>query len=358
MPTLTPQLSPLGIGRTKPRPDGPILAPTTLRASTPGCSPLSVSLSCYFVSTAMKDPRVAALVSEAAAIEQWSTDERYWRIVDSMAEMNFSDSFGVVQALCVSESAAHRRIGADLLAQLGPRAFEQHPSSAEDAVDELLELTSPEEDEDVLCSAIIAAGSLRRDSLRRAVLTNVHHTSTKVRIAVAIALPTLVNAGVKHDGSWIDAEEDPTVVTALITLSRDSEAAVRDFATFALGSQIESTADNVREALAARLNDTDQPTAGEALVGLARRNDPRARAAVLEHLRHLRLTGHVVEAAAELGDPSALPMLIELRDEIGRVGMERSLLDRAISACSGRPQIRETSTDHPTLRARVDRRSA
>jgi hypothetical protein len=317
-----------------------------------------VSLSCHSVSAVLTDPRLAALVSEATEISDWTNDERYWQIVESMAEMTFTDSFTLVQTLCASDTATHRRIGADLLAQIGARSFEQHPSAAEDAVDELLDLTSPEEDEDVLCSAIVAAGSLRRDSLRRAVLTNVHHSSTKVRIAVAIALPYLANAGTHHDGRWIDSDEDPAVIAALISLSRDPEAAVRDFATFALGSQIDANTENIREALAARLYDSDLPTAGEALVGLARRNDSRARIAVLEHLRHLRLTGHVVEAAAELADPSALPMLIELRDEIGRIGLERSLLDRAISACADTTPKPSVSSDHPTLRTRPVRRSA
>jgi hypothetical protein len=320
----------------------------------------SHSLSCRSVSTVLSDPRLAVLVSEASEIGDWANDERYWGIVDSIAELTFTESFTVVQTLCASDSAAYRRIGADLLAQIGPRSFEQHPAEVEVAVDELLHLTSPEEDEDVLCSAIIAAGSLRRDSLRRAVLTNVHHTSVKVRIAVSIALPSLANAGVRHDGRWIDAAEDPAVIGALVALSRDPEAAVRDFATFALGSQLDANSDNVREALAARLHDSDLPTAGEALVGLARRQDPRALAMVLEQLGHLRLTGHVVEAAAELADPSALPMLLELREEIGRIGTERSLLDRAIAACAGSalPSRAASTPDHPTLRSRTSRRTA
>jgi hypothetical protein len=127
-----------------------------------------------------------------------------------------------------------------------------------------------------------------------AVLLLVAHPDTAVRRSVAQALPRLA------------AEPCPrAVVGALITLSRDPVPEVRDWACYALGTRL-SDVDNqpVRDALAARLGDPDAHVRCEALLGLARRRDPRALPAVAARLvgDHVRLPE--IQAAGALGDPS------------------------------------------------------
>jgi hypothetical protein len=57
-------------------------------------------------------------------------------------------------------------------------------------------------------------------------------------------------------------------------------AKVRGWATFCLGSELDADGPAVREALLRRVDDPEGDAAGEALVGLARRGDPRAEAGV------------------------------------------------------------------------------
>jgi hypothetical protein len=120
------------------------------------------------------------------------------------------------------------------------------------------------------------------------------HADTAVRRSVAQALPRL--AGSPRPGA---------VVAALITLSNDPVAEVRDWACYALGTRL-SDVDNavVRDALAGRLADPDAHVRCEALLGLARRRDPRALPAIRARLvgEHVRLSE--VQAAGALGDPS------------------------------------------------------
>jgi hypothetical protein len=80
---------------------------------------------------------------------------------------------------------------------------------------------------------------------------------------------------------------DDLAVATLIELSRDQEADIRDWATFGFGSQLDRDDPSIREALIARLDDPDDNTREEALVGLAARGDERAVPRLLFELERL-----------------------------------------------------------------------
>jgi hypothetical protein len=127
----------------------------------------------------------------------------------------------------------------------------------------------------------------------------------------------------------------PHAIEALIALSADPDGETRDWATFGLGSQLEEEdTDAIRDALAARLDDPDGDTSGEALLGLALRRDPRALLARLDD----DPGNLIVEAAAALGAPEALPALQHLKREGWELDEPRpSLLDDALRACAPEP---------------------
>lgn len=121
-----------------------------------------------------------------------------------------------------------------------------------------------------------------------------HHADPQVRQAVAAKLPLL--AGRPVPGA---------VIETLIRLTRDDSEDVRDWACFALGTQLADVdAEPLRDALAARLEDGDDEARCEALVGLARRADPRALPAVRDALQREHVWLLEVEAAGALGDPA------------------------------------------------------
>jgi HEAT repeat protein len=78
--------------------------------------------------------------------------------------------------------------------------------------------------------------------------------------------------------------EDERSIEGLILLTKDSDVDVRDWSTFGLGSQTEQDTPAIREALVARLMDTDLIVRGEALVGLAKRQDKRVNEPLLQAL--------------------------------------------------------------------------
>ena len=77
---------------------------------------------------------------------------------------------------------------------------------------------------------------------------------------------------------------DARAIAALIELSSDPDYDVRNWATFGLGSQIDTDTPAIREALWARLEEPEDEVRGEAWVGLARRGDVRVAAALLREL--------------------------------------------------------------------------
>jgi HEAT repeats len=130
------------------------------------------------------------------------------------------------------------------------------------------------------------------------------HADPIVRRSVAAVLPFLVEVD--------DAPRD--VADALIALTTDVDDRVRDYACFGLGQQcreLDSAA--IRDALAARMDDSDVETRCEALLGLAYRHDPRALSYVREALA--RPDGNVwmleLQAAGAFGDPSLHRLVAE-----------------------------------------------
>jgi hypothetical protein len=125
------------------------------------------------------------------------------------------------------------------------------------------------------------------------------------------------------------------VVHALLRAMEDESDSVRDWATFALGTQTDVDSALVRDAFAHHLDDDGCDTAAEAARGLARRKDRRVYPVLVQRLADPDVDDTYVEAAAELADPRLLPLLEALRD--GGWADEASVpdyLDAAILACS------------------------
>ncbi|WP_432753469.1 ankyrin repeat domain-containing protein [Streptomyces sp. JL2001] len=121
----------------------------------------------------------------------------------------------------------------------------------------------PGADREPALAVVTALGAVGDASALPELLPFASHPDAEVRRALGCALTGLVPAG------------RPQAVDVLVRLSRDHDAGVRDWATLALAELPEDTP-LLREALAARLRDTDPDTVAEAARGLAMRQDPRA----------------------------------------------------------------------------------
>ena len=227
----------------------------------------------YFSNLATNELLDRAAALAITAVED--SDER-WEAVTALRQRPERAVFERAADWCVSTNAAHRELGADILAQLGapacPFALESTPLLAGLLRDPV---------EDVVVEALYAVGHLRVGSTPE-IAAFARHVSERIRRATAHAL---------------GGRDEPSSIDALCVLTADVDSDVRDWATFALGTLCDSDTPEIREALVARLADDDDGIRGEALVALARRGDKRATAALGAELARPEVSTLAIEAA-------------------------------------------------------------
>ncbi len=222
----------------------------------------------------------------------------YWEAVCELHKRGTREVFEAATRLLVSDCPSERTLGADIHGQIGVSIGHYDKPFAAESARLLAALLELEDDEDVIHAALIALGHLHKEACIPAVVRFANHPDSIIRYSVTHAMAGL---------------DDERAIVTLITLTTDADEVVRDWATFALGTQTDWDGPELRAALWARLSDSDNIVRGEALKGLARRRDERAVEATIEELRGPDPHEYAVEAAGELADPRLVPALEALR---------------------------------------------
>ena len=179
------------------------------------------------------------------------------------------------------------------------------------------------DDVDVLDVAIFAASGQNLTVALPAILGHLDHPDEDIRFAVAYS------AGSIEPGEHADA-----VVAALVTLARDPEDDVRDYALFGLGRPWDGPIDTpeTRAVFRENVGHAHGGVQYEAMVALALLGDVDQ---MIEALEEEHVGPELVEKAAEMGDPRLHAGLIDLRDS-GWVTSEwcEELMTKALAATS------------------------
>ena len=290
------------------------------------------------------EPRSTADLARGAAAEMDfeadapSDEAPAWIAIRELRRRGGREELEAARSLCASDNAVAREAGVHIL---GCFDWERRAHSGDsqdwrrfqaECVTTLIERLS-----DPLDSVVAKAGcSLGHWEDSRAIPHLVKlktYPNHRVRFGVLMGLKGL---------------EDEAAVRALIELTRDEDAANRDWATFNLGQQIALDTPAIREALWARLNDADAATRGEAMVGLAERKDARALDAIKRELAGEFHGSWAMEAAEALADPALLPWLSDLRARLAAEKGESYFLrvcDDALAACQTAPAGVPSSAD-------------
>ena len=245
-------------------------------------------------------------------------EDAAWEFIAVLHERGNHEVLEVAERLCAGATAKERCMGANLVAQLGApeKAF---PNEALECLSEMLSL---ETEETVLAAIASALGHLDDPRCIDLLLPLKSHPSASVRYGVV---------------QGVSGQNHPAAVQMLIELSRDEDEETRDWATFGLGTFIDTDTPEIREALWARINDSLENTRTEALMGLARRKDKRIVAPLLKVLLSENVSPIHIEAAVEIGDARLLPALQDLKEcSLDDSTLDAEWLDKAIAACGGR----------------------
>jgi HEAT repeat protein len=237
---------------------------------------------------------------------------------DAVSILHFrgnQEVFAAASKLCDSQNPQERALGADILGQLGipNRTF------PDESLAILLRMLECDQNTDVLNSIAVALGHLHDTRAISSLVRLKNHSCSSVRYGIVFGLL---------------GYEDELAINALIELSSDRDDEVRNWATFGLGSQIETDTTAIREALYQRFlnEDTDEnyEIYGEALVGLAKRKDSRILNRLIEELSSDYVGVLAIEAAEQMADSrlySALMLLKQWWTE------NNKLLEMAINNC-------------------------
>ncbi|GLW07690.1 hypothetical protein Misp01_28200 [Microtetraspora sp. NBRC 13810] len=195
--------------------------------------------------------------------------ETWWIVVEALAAREDDEVFETATALCLSDEPREREFAADLLGRLAkggdePAADDERTGRSLAALRRLARI---EGDEPVLDSVLNALGKHGDQRALPEVLGILGRPGRTPTPADPGALAAVLPPG--HEEG----------LALLIAMTADPDADVRDWATLGLAG-LEADDARIRDALAARLDDTSLTAVAEAVRGLAARGDERAAAGV------------------------------------------------------------------------------
>lgn len=241
---------------------------------------------------------IAKLFAETLAGDY--DDDAPWTAIHALHEIGSRAVFDIAAQWLTAPEPMKRVRGAEVLAQLGVGAKRPH-AFPEEAGALLAARADAETEPRLRASAITGLGHIARPQTLPAILRAATDESALVRHAVAYALGSF--------GAVAAAQ------TCLLTLMRDPDEDVRDWATFGLGLMSDADSAEIRDAFVAGLDDPFIDVRVEAMAGLAKRRDPRVVAPLIRQLDALPegLNG-VIEAGLDFLGMKDMPAGWTARD--------------------------------------------
>jgi hypothetical protein len=243
---------------------------------------------------ALSSAEIFALIEAASHEPETDEDRAYWTCVCELHLRPDQDVFDTCVAWTQSDDVMKCEAGAYVMSQLGCNLAgtdRSYPFAA--ASLPILERLLVCDDPHILSAALSGFAHLGIGDIEKIEPLS-RHENDEVRSQVVQALT---------------CRQEPLALAGLIALSKDANSSVRDWATFGLGTQSDADTPAIRDALAERLFDHDVDTRCEALVSLAKRQDPRVIPAILEELARDDVGSLAIEAAGLMPDAAFLPEL-------------------------------------------------
>ncbi|WP_405377574.1 hypothetical protein [Nonlabens sp. Asnod3-A02] len=223
------------------------------------------------------------------------TQKTYWENVSELRKRPNQDVYKKAYELAKSDIDNQKIIGLDILQQLG-----FHPRFNKKQTVELhFELLK----------------EIQSDKVLKSIFHGIGHNNDELnekQISKLVEFKTIKNTDIKHALiSALSGLENSNAINTLIEFTEHKTSTIRNWATFGIGTLIESDNREIRNALWKRIDDTDFETKSEAIVGLANRKDEKIKGVIKSELKNGDYGTLLFEAILTLDDKDFLPLLIE-----------------------------------------------
>lgn len=253
----------------------------------------------------------------AEAVNDDGDPDVYWELVSALRDRDPHEVWAQLVPLAKHDDLRLQQVVPDVLRGLGREA----QPLAKETLELFAQMLAANPPAEVVACIANACVDFHHGSVVTMLVPYAGHERAEVR------------EGVLHA---VRRSSHPEALAALINLSRDPEDELREWATFALGSQRPLVdGPEIREALAARLVDRHEPTRDEAIVGLGLRRDARALGPLLTQFERGFVGVALFEAARMMASPKLSEALRALQQRPGLSDEEREELDAAVAACAG-----------------------
>lgn len=209
--------------------------------------------------------------------------KRYWDEL-ALAAKGGEAALEVARRFIKSDELERHHVSIDFVGVLA----DVNPELRDLCIDVILDAMADKDDAMLIASAANALGSTRSSRAVPFLLGCLDGWDSGVRMSAVNALAACV------DDSYAGRK-------ALMHATTDFDVELRKIATFGLAMKCETNDQMVCDALAARLFDSDDDVRDEAIRGLARRNDERAREPVQRALSQKDPAPQILRAAEFLG---------------------------------------------------------
>jgi HEAT repeat protein len=237
--------------------------------------------------------------------KDWTVEKLFFRLINNKSDKTYWDNIRAIRARpskevfdsCIeftkSENLKERLIGVHVLAQLGmpPRPFQK------EILRLFFQLLEKENDSQILSAILYGIGhnneKLTASQIEHLIIFK-NHFNTEVREALVFALLGVAS---------------PKAIDTLIALTRDKRAAIRDWATFGVGTLIDDDNETIREVLWDRTNDKNKNVKLEAIAGLVKRKVLKVKEIIKRELNGGEFGTILFDSIQELNDKEFIPLL-------------------------------------------------
>uniref|UniRef100_UPI00404A8B78 hypothetical protein n=1 Tax=Flavobacterium sp. TaxID=239 RepID=UPI00404A8B78 len=222
-----------------------------------------------------------------------NSQQTYWNNISELRKRATEEVYNQAFKFVKSDSDKNKIIGIDVLAQLGfePRIRQQ------ETINLYFELLETEQSDEVLFALFFG-------------ISHNNEILTKKQVAKLITFKNAKNKDIRYSlVAALSGIENPKAIKTLIELSEDQYAAIRNLATFGIGTLSKENSEQIINALWNRTKDKHQETKLEAIVGLANRIEIAVKELIIKELKNGEYGTLLFEAIESLKDKDFIPYL-------------------------------------------------